>query len=247
MRTTKAFWEELSGGGFSEPELKAFREALLSWWHREGIAYPWRSYRDPWRILLTEILLRKTNAEKVRRLIDPILERLKTPSAALELAEEELISLLQPFGMQRMKAKQIRRAAEIITQEGEEVLREAERCARLPGVGPYITNAVLCFAFEQPAPVVDTNVIRVLLRVFGLRSVRSRPREDPYIWKAARLLTSPDSPRQYSWALLDLGKKLCRPRRPKCVECPLAFMCWWRQRYGSTSLPVGGNSAAAEG
>jgi A/G-specific adenine glycosylase len=229
MKTSRQMAEELEKG-LHAALLDFVREALLSWWRAHGLEYPWRSYRDPWEVLVSEILLRKTNAEKVSSRIGEVLSVLRSPEDVLRLREEDLADLLRPFGMQRIKARQLRGLAQRLAAEGGRIPEDPEALSALPGVGRYIAAAVLCFALGRPAAAVDTNVIRVLTRVFGVKPERSRPRADPYIWKIAELLLPADHPREHSWALLDLGKKVCRPRRPKCSECPLAAVCWWNAR-----------------
>jgi A/G-specific adenine glycosylase len=117
-----------------------------------------------------------------------------------------------------------------------EVPSDAEQLKGLTGVGNYIANAVLCFAYNRRAAVVDTNVIRVLARVFGLISKRSRPRTDPELWRAAAALLPRQRVKDYNWALLDLGKKLCTPRNPKCSACPLAPLCDYYRLVASSTL-----------
>jgi A/G-specific adenine glycosylase len=205
---------------------RAFRKFLLSWWNQHKITYPWRSYTDPWQVLLAETLLRKTNAEKVERFIPEVTAAFPSPQALLSISRQDLEGLLVPFGMQKRKTQELRHlAARVIETHGGRVPANAQDLKALPGVGDYIANAVLCFSFGQRRAVVDTNVIRVLLRVFGLSSVRSRPRTDPEIWQFAERLLPRRRYKDYNWALLDLAKKVCRARRPLHEECPLASIC----------------------
>lgn len=205
---------------------QVFRKSLLAWWERNKIGYPWRGYKNPFHILLTEILLRKTNAEKVQRLVPSVIEHLPTPEAILSKPESYLEKLLHPFGMQKRKAREVRLLTESLVKDfGGNVPADGEDLKELPGVGDYIANAVLCFAYNQRTPVVDTNVIRVLGRVFGVTSDRRRPRTDPELWRAAAELLPRKRVQEYNWALLDLGKKLCKAQNPRCLECPLNPMC----------------------
>jgi A/G-specific adenine glycosylase len=95
----------------------------------------------------------------------------------------------------------------------------------LPGVGRYIARAVLAVAFGQRLPLLDPNVIRVLDRVFDVRSERSRPREDPSLWAFLEELVPPSRSGDFGLALVDLGALICTNRRPKCSGCPLSDRC----------------------
>jgi A/G-specific adenine glycosylase len=188
---------------------RVFRRVLFSWWKRHKLDYPWRSYSDPWRILLAETLLRKTNAEKVERLIPHVIGALPSPAAVLAISRNDLEVLLEPFGMQRRKAHELMLLAHtVMDRHGGQVPSGLAELKALPGVGDYIANAVLCFGFGKRRPIVDPNVIRVFARVFGFSSNRSRPRTDPELWRFAQALLPRTRYREYNWALLDLGKKL---------------------------------------
>jgi A/G-specific adenine glycosylase len=185
-----------------------FRRALFAWWRRHKIDYPWRSYSDPWHVLLAETLLRKTNAEKVARFIPKVIEAFPTPDSIL-LQQQGLESSLKPFGMYRKKASELTQLAEaIVERHGGQVPNTLDDLKALPGVGDYIANAVLCFGFGVRRPVVDINVIRVFSHVFGFSSPRSRPRTDPEVWRFAEELLPKMQYKEFNWALLDLGKKL---------------------------------------
>lgn len=203
-----------------------FRKVLLVWWDQNGISYPWRSYKDPFHILLAEILLRKTNAEKVKRLVPQVIAELPSPRAIFSYPLRKLERLLAPFGMQKKKSHELKQLVEVLGgRSSDEVPSTLEGLKRLPGVGDYIANAVLSVAYGERRPIVDTNVIRVISRVFDYTSTRSRPRTDPALWKYAEGLLPRRRVKEYNWALLDLAKRVCRPRRPKCQECPLRKIC----------------------
>lgn len=101
---------------------------------------------------------------------------------------------------------------------------------RLPGVGAYIGNAVLCFAYGKDLAVLDTNVVRVFSRFFGINSKKARPRTDPTLWKTAQELVPPRRSRAYNWALLDFAASVCTSRSPQCHKCPLYRHCKWPEK-----------------
>jgi A/G-specific adenine glycosylase len=210
---------------------RCFQTTLLAWWDKNKIDYPWRTYKKPFHVLLAEILLRKTNAEKVQRLVSRVIAKIGTPEAITARSLRSLETLLVPFGMQRKKARELKQLARVLKRHpAGSVPSTLAGLKELPGVGDYIANAVLIVAFGNRQAVVDTNVIRVIERVFEFASPRSRPRTDPALWQYARELLPRRRVKQYNWALLDLAKKLCRAQRPKCQDCPLTSVCSYYKR-----------------
>lgn len=179
--------------------------------------------------MVTEILLRKTNAEKVQNYIGEVEIALPSPQAVLAICDAKLYDLLQPFGLQQRKAAELRVIASILVERhGGLVPGDLHHLQSLPGVGDYISNAVMCFAFGSKHAVLDTNVIRIFDRALGVQSVRSRPRTDPILWRLAHVLLPKRLFKEYNWALLDLGKRVCKAQRPSCYCCPLADLCVYR-------------------
>lgn len=207
-------------------EINWFRRNLLTWWRQNRIDYPWRSYTDPFSILISEILLRKTNAEKVQNFISQTLKRINSPKKIKTLKQEKIEKLLEPYGMQKKKAKELKQLADslIINHRGH-LPDKPEELGKLPGVGTYITNAVLCAGFGKKYPIIDTNVIRIYQRFFRYESKKKRPRDDKEMWAFAERLLPKYKYREFNYALLDFGKKVCRARKPQCENCPLASHC----------------------
>jgi A/G-specific adenine glycosylase len=207
-------------------QVSRVRRLLLAWGRERGRAFPWRRWRDPWRLLLSEILLRRTNASKVRMLIPSVLRALSSPRAACAIRESELRGILRPFGMQAVKARQIRGLArEIVERLGGRVPRDGEVLQRLPGVGPYIAGAVQAALGGRAGAAVDANVARVVVRVFGLTPRRARARDDPEVRRAAEALVGSTQGASALWAVLDVAALVCRPSGPDCPACPLRRVC----------------------
>lgn len=200
---------------------------LILIWHSENkLNFTWRDFHDPYKILITEILLRKTNAEKVDTLIAGVMKRIGKLNDLLNISESELIEILRPFGMYNLKASELKSLATIITDEFNGQIPDTyNELLRLPGVGNYIASAVLSFGFSQPYAVVDTNVIRVLSRFFSYESKHTRVRDDPGIWSFASILIPHDDLRNYNYAVIDFAKLICTARNPQCNQCPLNSCC----------------------
>jgi A/G-specific adenine glycosylase len=208
-----------------------FRSTLLEWWAVGRKDYPWRSAENRFHKLIAEILLRKTNRTKVERFIGPVLEALKTPEDAAAADPSQLEQLLKPFGMQSVKARQISQLGRVVTEQYGGCIPEAySELVRLPGIGPYVANAYLCFALGQRRPLIDPNVLRLFERYFGFRSSRSRPRTDPAVWAFAERLLPDRDWVQFNYALIDFAGAVCTRRNPKCPECPLRECCAYAAR-----------------
>lgn len=217
----------------SDGKVAAFRDRLLAWYPRGRRRFSWRErQRNAYQTLVAEMMLRKTDAAKVERVYGAFLERYPTPRELAEADEAELRVAIQPLGIAD-RARLLRLTAQTLLREHKgKVPASAEALRRLPGVGRYTSNAVLCFAYRGDVPLLDTNVIRVIERVFGVRSSKPRAREDPELWEFAARLVPPGKAVTYNRAVLDFAAAVCTASAPKCSTCPLLPTC----DYGQTLL-----------
>lgn len=201
-----------------------FQNRMLVYWKKKGRKeLPWRQTQDPWKILLTEVLLRKTTSGQAVRVYDVI--SALSPEQICSMPESELIEILRPLGLYRVRTAQLKKTASAVEKTGINALQDPEFLESLPGIGSYIRNAVLCFGYGLPKPALDTNMIRVIQRVFDYKEERSRAREDKKLWQFAETLVPKKKCREYNWAVLDLAAAVCTARNPKCSECPLLPLC----------------------
>ena len=188
-------------------------KALLDWYEAVRRPLPWRSTRDPWAILVSEVMLQQTQAARVVPHYERFLARFPDPEALAVAPAAEVIAAWSGLGYNR-RAPALQAAARMIAADGW-----PSRLEDLPGVGPYTAAAVASFAWDEQVAAVDTNVRRVIERRDGVRrSPRALAR------RAAELL--PEG-RAATWnqAMMELGATVCRPRRPLCGECPLHAGC----------------------
>lgn len=227
-------------GSVSSKRKSIFQGATVDYYRREGRKdLPWRTTDDPWKILLSEMLLRKTTARQVAE-VYPIIAS-KTPAELAEMPRQKLEEILEPLGIQKERSRLMKEVASIVQESDKDIFRDREKLLSLPGIGQYSANAVLCFAYGKRVPALDRNMIRVLNRVFSFESKRSRPHTDPHYWEFARSLVPAEAPDQYNWGILDIAARICRPRNPQCSECPLLQVC----DYGQKRLDGGANSAVS--
>ncbi len=207
--------------------------ALLSWGVPRLRDLPWRRTRDPWSILVAEVMLQQTQTQRVIPKYLAFLDRFGDPASCAAAPLGDVLRLWQGLGYPR-RARNLHAAATVITDErlGSFPATYTELLA-LPGVGPYTARAVLAFAFEADAAVVDTNVARVLARVGGRTlnagevqrtADRWLPAGEGWVWNQL---------------LLDLGATVCTARSPSCEHCPLVAECAWRGDAGRSDPAIG--------
>jgi A/G-specific adenine glycosylase len=205
-----------------------FRKKVLQWFGRNRRMFPWRERIDPFHILIAEMLLQQTDAAKVAAMYDQFIEAFRTPAFLACATKLQVAKFISKIGLNYRVPRLINAAVCIQSRFGGTVPNDLNSLLSIPGVGPYVANAVLVVAFRQKNAVLDTNVIRVLERFFGLRSRRTRPRTDPQLWLAARELLPKDRrlARTWNWALLDFGATVCRHRSQLCGNCPCRRLCY---------------------
>lgn len=204
--------------------LTPFQDAVLAWGDANRRDLPWRDTRDPWAILVSEVMLQQTQVARVAERWPTFLMRYPTPAAMADVALGGVLREWQGLGYPRRARNLWTAAAQIVEIHGGSVPSELDALLALPGIGPYTARAVRAFAFELDAAVVDTNVARVLARAVAGRSLTAR--EVQHL--ADELL--PTQVWAWNQALLDLGAGPCGRRAPACNKCPVQPLCEWHRR-----------------
>jgi len=194
--------------------------AVLGWGVPAMRDLPWRATRDPWAILVSEVMLQQTRVERVIPKWAAFLEAFPRPQHCADAPLGDVLRLWQGLGYPR-RARNLQRTAEIVVQEhGGALPDDLDELLALPGIGAYTARAVLAFAFERDVAVVDTNIARILARVHGERLTP----------KQAQMTADAAVPEGHGWVwnqvIMDLGAELCRPT-PSCAPCPLGASCAW--------------------
>jgi len=206
------------------------QKILLNWAKNNLRKYEWRTTSDPYKILISELLLQKTDAKKVEQVYPKFVECFPTVLDLHRANIKEVEELIRDIGL-FYRAQRIKKIAEQIKNEFSGKIPDSKNeLISLHGVGDYISNAVLCFAFEERVPIVDTNVIRVYERVFNLKSSKSRPRTDKKIWDFAEKILPLEKFVEYNYALLDFASSICRAKNPRCKMCPVNKTCRWQDK-----------------
>jgi A/G-specific adenine glycosylase len=207
------------------PHAVRFRRRLLAWYARAARDLPWRRTRDPYRVLVSEVMLQQTQVSRVAeyypRFLEqfPDIERLaRAPARAVREAWDGLGYYA--------RARNLHALAKCVTRRhGATVPETPEELIKLPGIGRYTAGAVASFAYEKAVPAVDTNVARVIRRVF-LGDWRRETR-DGDVWRLAAALLPKHGKRawKFNQAIMELGALVCTARKPKCRQCPVRTGC----------------------
>ncbi|MEE9285123.1 MAG: A/G-specific adenine glycosylase [Dehalococcoidia bacterium] len=197
------------------------RRVLLAWYAQNRRDLPWRATRDPYAVLVAEVMLQQTQVERVAPKYREFLGRFPDFSSLAESPTADVIRAWSALGY-NLRAVRLRRLARHVVNELDGRLPEdVERLRRLQGVGEYTASAVACFAFGADVPVVDTNVRRVLSRVFW--GGQAPPPRD--LSRLAGELVPSGLGYDWNQALMELGATVCLARRPRCGVCPVRAYC----------------------
>lgn len=207
-----------------------FQRAMVDWYEKNQRRYAWRGQADPYKILVAEIMLQQTNADKVEPVYTNFVKQYPNVTALAQARLKTLGNILKPLGLSYKAARLQNIARQLVAEHGGEVPSAEEALLTLPGVGRYIANAVLCFAYAKKVALVDVNMIRLYKRVFGFRSQKKRPREDHEVWEFAGDLVPERNFREYNLALLDFGARVCTLKKPQCTRCPINRICLFYAR-----------------
>ncbi len=203
-----------------------FTRRLLGWWSRAARDLPWRRTRDPYRVLVSEFMLQQTQVSRVAEYYPRFLERFpdlpslaRAPARAVREAWDGLGYYARARNLHALSKHVTRRHDALLPSEPEELIK-------LPGIGPYTAGAVASFAYEKPVPAVDTNVSRVLRRVF-LGSNGRRKTVDAKLRAFAASLVPSNGKRawRFNQAIMELGALICVARKPRCPDCPVRPDC----------------------
>jgi A/G-specific adenine glycosylase len=203
-----------------------FQRLLQHWYARCGRDLPWRCTTDSYAILVSEVMLQQTQVERVLDYYQRFLARFPTFAVLAAAPLEEVLEVWQGLGYYR-RARHLHQAAKRVMDRHQGVFPDTlAEVAALPGVGPYTAGAVLCFAFGQRTPILDTNVQRVLERVFVRRPAARASARRKRLWRlAAEVLPQGAGAWIVNQAMMDLGATVCTARHPRCARCCLQPIC----------------------
>lgn len=202
-----------------------FRRRLLRWYRRHGRDLPWRHTRDPYHVMVSEFMLQQTQVSRVEAYYQRFLHRYPTVAALAAAAPAAVRESWEGLGYYRRAANLHQLAQQVVTDHGGVIPADPAVLLRLPGVGRYTAGAVASFAYERSTPAVDTNVARVLRRVFHPRLPKSGAAGK--LWATGAALVPRQGKRawEFNQAIMELGALVCTARVARCGECPVRIAC----------------------
>jgi len=228
------------------PELvfspQLFAEPLVAWFERSQRDLRWRhahNARDPYRILVSEIMLQQTTVAAVGPFYERFLARFPDVCALANADESEVLANWAGLGYYA-RARNLHRAAKAIVADFDgQFPREPDAILSLPGIGRYTAGAVSSIAFNARAPIVDANVARVLSRVLALESDLKNSQNQSALWDAATRIVEVEAvqPREVNPAMMELGALVCTPKNPRCAVCPVSTICEANKQGRQNELP----------
>ena len=187
--------------------------------------YPWRRTDNTYKILVAEFMLRRTRAEQVAPVYEAFIDHFPSPESLAAAPPRDIRRILNPLGL-KWRIENFVQLARVFRRRNLCVAAKQGTLKYLPGVGDYVAGAIACFGRAEPVALIDTNVVRVLSRYFGLR-FRGESRRNKSFIRLAEKCIDVQYPREYNWALFDLGGLVCTPSGPKCSRCPLRRSCYY--------------------
>lgn len=198
---------------------------LLDWWDTGHDSFPWRMTDDPYAIWVSEVMLQQTQVSTVIPAFERWMASFPTVEALADASLHAVLKVWAGLGYYRRAHNLHRAARQVVEQFEGRLISDVQALCSLPGIGPCTAGAIASIAFGQRAAVLDGNAVRVLARLIDLNADVTRAPARSQLWALAGLLVPTERPGEYNQALMELGRKVCRPARPRCHLCPLAELC----------------------
>ena len=203
-----------------------FRRNLLAWYRKNGRDLPWRNTDDPYHILVSDIMLQQTQVDRVLPKYEEWLTKYPSMHVLAEAPEAEVTKTWYPLGYNIRPRRLQSIAREAVTNYGGQLPSDEETLLSFKGIGQYTAGAIRSFAFRQRAAILDTNVARVLFRVFvGAEGDPKAHAMKRHLWTLSEALVPRKDVFDFNQALMDFGAMVCTARKPACDTCPMAKGC----------------------
>jgi len=207
---------------------KIIPELLLEWYRENGRSYVWRRKKNPYEILIAEIMLQRTRAAQVEPVYLDFIEKFPDTLELRKATEKEIGEYFNRLGL-LWRAKLVKHLAKELVDRFEGKIPESRNLLlSLPAVGEYMADAVLCFAYGKDVAVIDANVCRVIERVFGIIP-RGESRRDRRFRNIAQEMIPSGRASEFNWAIIDFAALVCAPRNPRHGVCPINEFCSYFQ------------------
>lgn len=208
----------------AQKDINIFRRKIIGWYKKNGRVYPWRETDDPFRILIAEMMLRRTRADQVVPVYEHFLKEYPDVASLAVAKQETLEEILYPLGL-RWRAPAFRMVAREVREKYQSRIPETrEELTSLPGVGEYVAGAVLSIAYGKREWLVDSNIVRIFKRYFGIKTSKEG-RRDKHVIEIAKIYASGRDPGRATMGILDITALVCKPGKSDCEKCLLIGRC----------------------
>lgn len=222
--------------------IKQIQHSLLSWYDQHARSMPWRAVRpkvpNAYHVLLSEAMLQQTQVATVIDYFHRFTAVFPTLADLANADEQQVLKLWEGLGYYR-RARNLHSCAKQIVAEHDGVVpNTVDALLKLPGIGPYTAGAIASIAYDNPAPILDGNVVRVLTRWFAITQVTDDKVVKDQLWSLAQQMVPKQRAGDFNQAMMDLGAMVCTPKSPSCLTCPLAKLCQANERGLAGQLPM---------
>lgn len=216
-------------GEIEERRVEEFQSLLLGWYEDHRRSFIWRTDDvSDYKVTIAELCLQRTTASAVEDVLPEFFSQFPDWKSLAEADVSEVQNTIRPLGLWRRRGRRMKALAQEIVQRDCAIPYERSEAENLPGIGQYVASAILLMCHGKREPLLDANMARVLERVFGERNTADI-RHDSYLQNLSRKILQGVDPVAINLAVLDLGALVCKPKSPKCGECPLTELCSYYQ------------------
>lgn len=223
---------------WAEEDVLHFQQALLTWFHTNKRALPWRETTDPYKIWVSEVMLQQTRVDTVIPYYEKFIERYPTLNDLAQAEEAEVLKLWEGLGYYSRARNLLQGVREVAACYGGRIPDTKEDILTVKGIGPYTAGAILSIAYGRPVPAVDGNVLRVVSRLFAVGEDITRTVTKKRIEALVEQLIPERDASSFNQGLMELGSLVCLPRGPKCHSCPVRRFCRAHQEGRTEAFPV---------
>ncbi len=217
---------------------QSFRRRLLAWYAKHARDLPWRKWSNPYRVWVSEVMLQQTQVETVKAYFQRFMKAFPTVKKLATADEQEVLRLWEGLGYYR-RARGLHAAAQqIVAEHGGRFPRDVATLQTLPGIGRYTAGAIVSIAFDERAPILEANTIRLFARLIGYREAPTKSAGQKILWQTAEDVLPRKEIANFNQALMELGSLVCKPANPLCDECPVASFCVANETGAQASIPL---------
>ena len=217
---------------------RSFRRRLLSWYAKHKRDLPWRKSKNPYRVWISEIMLQQTQVETVKPYFQRFVKEFPNVKKLAAAEEQQVLRLWEGLGYYR-RARQLHAAAQqIVAEHNGKFPSDVATLQTLPGIGRYTAGAIASIAFDQRAPILEANTIRLFTRLLAYRDDPTKSAGQKLLWQTAEEVLPRKDIAHFNQALMELGSLVCKPNQPNCPECPVAKLCLAHEADMQNSLPT---------